>query len=255
MNTQLYLQRIGYSGAVEPTAATLRELQLAHLQSVPFENLDIHLNHPIVLDLNALYEKIVVRRRGGFCYELNGLFGWLLESLGYQVSLLSASVTRRDNGFGPEYDHLTLRVRCPADAEPETPWLADVGFGDSFLEPLRLDWSTEQVQGLRAYRIEATGRYYLLWQKDYDGNWEKQYRFTLQPRMYSEFEMMCRYHQTSPDSSFTYKRIVTRATPNGRVTLADSRLIVTRDGIKEEQDIINPEVYHRLLQEHFGLEF
>src|SRR5437016_1727482 len=125
MDTQLYLQRIGYSGGLEPTAANLRALQLAHLQSVPFENLDIHLNHPIILDLNAIYEKVVTRRRGGFCYELNGLFGWLLEALGFQVKLLSASVTRGAGGFGPEYDHLTLLVHCPADTEPETPWLAD----------------------------------------------------------------------------------------------------------------------------------
>jgi N-hydroxyarylamine O-acetyltransferase len=126
MNVEDYLQRLGYNGDRIPNAETLRNLHHAHLLAVPFENLDIHLGRPIVLDEKSLYEKIVRRRRGGFCYEANGLFAALLRELGFNVALLSARVM--DGGkLGPEFDHLTLLVQL------EERWLADVGFGDSFL--------------------------------------------------------------------------------------------------------------------------
>lgn len=270
MNLADYLQRIQYAGSREPNASTLRALHVAHLYTVPFENLDIHLQRPIVLDRAALFEKIVTRKRGGFCYEVNGMFSWLLQELGFDVTLLSARVANQDGSFGAEYDHLTLLVKCPADANPTTPWLADVGFGDSFVEPLRLDLDTEQPQGLRAYRISQgiahdaardtecampcdkdAGEYQLLWQKNYDGSWEKQYRFTLKPRAFSEFEAMCKYHQISPESPFTRKRIITRATPRGRVSLDDTRLILTKDGEREE---LEAKMDDALLLEHFDVE-
>src|SRR6187397_3354830 len=108
MDFQSYLQRINYRGEQTPTAATLRELHRAHLLTVPFENLDIHLGRPIVLEQGALFDKIVRRRRGGFCYELNGLFAALLYKLGFDVTMLSAGVARADGSYGPEFDHLTL---------------------------------------------------------------------------------------------------------------------------------------------------
>src|SRR5215212_1339106 len=111
MDLQAYLQRINYRGGRAPTAATLRDLHRAHLLAVPFENLDIHLGRPILLGQDALFDKIVRRRRGGFCYELNGLFAGLLRELGFEVTLLAAGVARADGGFGPEFDHLTLLVQ------------------------------------------------------------------------------------------------------------------------------------------------
>src|SRR3989440_10034587 len=139
MDIQAYLQRIDYTGPLVPSAKTLRLLQVAHLRTVPFENLSIHSGEPIVLDDDALFEKIVSRRRGGFCYELNGLFAALLRALGFDVVLLSAGVAHAGGGFGPEFDHLLLVV------DLQEHWLADVGFGDSFLEPVRLV-TGEQVQ-------------------------------------------------------------------------------------------------------------
>src|SRR5882762_11252525 len=99
MDIKAYLQRINYLGSLVPTAQTLRELQVAHLQTVPFENLSIHSAEPIILDDDALFEKIVVRRRGGFCYELNGLFAALLRDLGFEVKMLSAQVAKAGGGF------------------------------------------------------------------------------------------------------------------------------------------------------------
>src|SRR4051812_10193641 len=92
LDVHAYLERIRYHGPLDPTAETLRRLQVAHLLSVPFENLSIHWGEPIELDDEALFEKIVVRRRGGFCYELNGLFATLLRALGFDVAMLSAGV-------------------------------------------------------------------------------------------------------------------------------------------------------------------
>ena len=185
MDIPSYLNRIHYNGPTLPTAETLRALHLAHLYRVPFENLDIHLGLPISLQETDLFEKIVVRRRGGFCYELNGLFAWLLRELGFEVSLLSARVGDREDGFGPEFDHLILRVTCPADpARPDDPWLADVGFGESFLTPLPLDQldRPQEQAGPHVYRISQKTAYLSLWEKRGYGAWEEQYRFTLQPR-------------------------------------------------------------------------
>src|SRR5258706_8881452 len=118
MDITAYLNRIAHRGPIEPTGETLRALHLAHLLAVPFENLDIGLGRPIVLDQAALFDKIVVRRRGGFCYELNGLFAALLRALGFEVTMLSAGVGRAGGGFGPEFDHLTLLVTT--DHRPPT---------------------------------------------------------------------------------------------------------------------------------------
>jgi len=98
------------------------------MRTVPFENLDIHLKRPIVLEDNALFDKIVTRKRGGFCYELNGLFAALLRALGFDVVMLSAGVANPEREFGPDFDHMALLVTL------EQSWLADVGFGDSFVE-------------------------------------------------------------------------------------------------------------------------
>jgi N-hydroxyarylamine O-acetyltransferase len=270
MNIELYLQRINYLGSVDPTAETLRVLHIAHLLTVPFENLNIGMGWPIVLDEDALFEKIVVRRRGGFCYELNGLFGALLRDLGFPVTLLSAGVARQDGGFGPDFDHLTLLVGThPVDPAPSATgagermrWLADVGFGDSFREPLRFDDSHEQQQDGRGYRIAREGEQLTLLQRELGqsqvegdgGEWERQYRFTLQPRRLGDFADMCHYHQTSPESSFTRKRVCTRATPEGRITLSDLRLIITSNGERQERLLTGEEEYRAALWEHFGIE-
>ena len=107
-----YLERIDYRGPTAPAAGTLRALHRAHMFAVPFENLDIHLGRTILCDVDRFLEKIVNRRRGGFCYELNGAFAALLTALGFEVTLLSARVARPDASFGPEFDHLALRVSC-----------------------------------------------------------------------------------------------------------------------------------------------
>jgi N-hydroxyarylamine O-acetyltransferase len=215
--------------------------------SVPFENLDISLGRRIVPDEDAILKKIVDRWRGGFCYELNGAFAALLRALGFDVTMLSARVARVDGGEGPDFDHLALLV------DLDEPWLADVGFGESFLEPLRLETGREQLDPAGTFRlIEEGGRWHMQ-TRELDGNWKPQYSFSLQPRRLGEFAGMCHYHQTSPESSFTQKRICSRATPTGRITLSEMKLIVTDKGQREERTLASDEEWLRTLDEQFGV--
>jgi N-hydroxyarylamine O-acetyltransferase len=243
MDIDAYLARLAYTGPTSPSAATLSALHLAHLSTVPFENLDIG-QTPIVLDEAAFFAKIVRRRRGGFCYELNGLFAALLRELGFRVTLLSGRVATETGGFGPEFDHLALLV------DLDERWLVDVGFGDSFLEPLRLASSDVTLQRKREFRLdEAEGEWLL---QSRDGEWEPQFRFTLEARSLVDFAGMCFYHQTSPESVFTRRALCSIATESGRVTLVNNRLIVTRDGEREERPVAEAEKA-ALLRERFGV--
>jgi N-hydroxyarylamine O-acetyltransferase len=256
MNTSAYLTRIDYSGPLRPDIDTLRGLHRAHLYRVPFENLDIHLGRPIRLEEDALFDKIVTRRRGGFCYELNGLFACLLEALGYTVTLLNARGVNDDGSYAIEFDHLALLVRCPGD--PETDWLADIGFGSGPLEPLRLVEGIEQRQGERLFRLVREQEYLVLEEQvSREGQrkeWLGHYAFTLKPRVYKDFFPACRYHSSSPQSMFTQKRLCTLFLPDGRATLSENRLIITRDGTREERVLSGEDEERQVLQEVFGVE-
>ena len=245
-DVQSYLARINYAGPTNPAAETLRALHLAHLRTVPFENLSIHAGEPIVLDDESLFTKIVERRRGGFCYEANGLFAALLRALGFKVAMLSAEVARDAGSYSPPFDHMALMVTL------EDRWLADVGFGDSFTEPLLLDGQLEQLQPPDAFRIDRNGDYRIVMRREAD-QWKPNYRFTLQSYTYQDFAEMCRYHQTSPESHFTQKRICSRATKDGRITLSDIRLIETSNGQRRERTLANQNEYAVSLREQFGI--
>jgi N-hydroxyarylamine O-acetyltransferase len=245
-----YLERIGYRRPLDASLETLRGLHLAHLYAVPFENLNIILGRPIALGGTELFDKIVTRQRGGFCYELNGMFGALLRELGFRVTMLSAEVASEAGGFSPEFDHLALQV------DLDEPWLADVGFGDGFRLPLSLnetdEQSGEQDQDGRVYRIAVDGEYRVLLRRDPD-DWTRQYRFTLRPRALKDFAERCRFHQTSPESHFTRGRICTLATAEGRVTLSGLRLIVTTGAERTERWLAGEAEYAAVLRQTFGV--
>ena len=251
MNITDYLERINYHGPLAPNAETLRELQVAHLLAVPFENLSIHASEPIVLEDEALFTKIVTNRRGGFCYEANGLFAALLRALEFNAQMLSAEVANAAGEFGPGFDHMALMVSL------EQRWLVDVGFGDSFLEPLLLDERREQVQDSRSYRILSDGNQLTLMQRDESSEWKAEYRFTLQPYTYADYSEMCNYHQTSPQSHFTQSRICSRATEEGRITLSEMRFITTSqrgsEQIRQERTLSSEAEYADVLREQFGI--
>lgn len=257
MDVATYLKRIGYRGSLEPVSETFQVLHEAHLLAVPFENLAIDLGQPIILQEALLYEKIVSQHRGGFCYELNGLFAWLLRQLGFAVHLLSAEVAQEHGGFSPAFDHLALCVHQLCGAE----WLADVGFGDSFRRPLRLADGLEHAEADgQTYRLiqaepeqHGAAPAYWIMQRLSAGRWEAQYRFTREPHALSDFSARCQYHQTSPQSHFTQKRLCSLATPQGRVTLSDWLLIVTTAGARTEETLSSQKQYRAALATYFGV--
>ncbi len=251
LDIKAYLERIHYHGSLVPSAETLRALQVAHLLAVPFENLSIHAGQPILLEDEALFTKIVTNRRGGFCYEANGLFAALLRALGFDVAMLSAEVANANGDFGPDFDHMALMVQLGQR------WLVDVGFGDSFLEPLRLDERDEQRQGSRVFQIIPDGNFLVLMRRDEGEEWKAQYRFSLRPYTFADYAEMCRYHQTSPESHFTRGRICSRVTEQGRITLSDMRFITSSIGagpqVRQERTLTSEKEYAEVLREHFGI--
>lgn len=245
MNRSSYLQRIGIDDEVEVSRLSLERLHEAHMRRVPFENLDIGRGVRIVTEEESILDKIVRRRRGGFCYELNGAFAALLRAEGFRVDLLSACVARPDGSFGPEFDHLTLVVHL------DEPQLADVGFGDSFLRPIPLRDGVESTDESGRYRLVHDSNRWALSQRKGD-EWVTQYRFSLLPHLLSDFSMMCEFHQTSPESHFTRKKICSLATATGRVTLSGNRLIRSEHGLRTESTI-DPDDEARVLAEEFGI--
>ena len=249
LDTAAYCTRIGYDGALAPDATTLRALHLAHLRAVPFENLDIHLGRPIVLDEEALFDKVVRRRRGGFCYELNGLFAALLRAVGFEVTMLAAQFPLDDGRRPQELDHLVLLVR---GENGERPMLADVAAGRrSFALPLRTGTvvAQEQPAAGASFALVPEGDFTRLWRRETGGEWDRVYRFSWQPRQFSDFAETCLYHQTSPESDFTRKRMCTLPTPNGRVTLSDYRLITTVDGVRTEEELPDEAAFRAVLRD------
>jgi N-hydroxyarylamine O-acetyltransferase len=236
-------------------AEALRRLHRAHLLAVPFENLAQHLDDVVSLAEPDLIDKIVRRRRGGFCYELNGAFGLLLEALGAQVTLLGARV-HRDGGFGPPLDHLALLVRLP---DGSGPWLVDVGFGDHSVYPL--------LAGSRVDQDDPEGRFTVL-DADPDPDpdsgagpgainvfkdGELQYQLEPVERSLSDFGPTCWWQQTSPESGFARRTVCSRLTDNGRITLSDRVLIITADGVRYERELDGDAAVLEAYQEHFGL--
>ena len=248
MDLPAYFERIAYPGSAQPTLDVLRALHRAHLLAVPFENLDIGLERPIVLDEEKLIEKIVARRRGGFCYEMNGVFAAALREIGFRVTLLSARVPNEKGEIGPEFDHMALRV------DLEQPWLADVGFGrDAFFEPLPLVEGVETTQRGVAYRLRRLGERWLAECHSGGRDWALLYDFTLIPRKLADFAPMCHWQQTSPQSHFTRGRVCSRLTREGRITLSGLKLIVTAGGEREERDLAGEEEFRAILRQHFGV--
>jgi N-hydroxyarylamine O-acetyltransferase len=196
-----------------------------------------------VLTEDALLEKVVDRRRGGFCYELNGLFGLALAALGYETTYLGARVFQPE-GLGPPFDHLALRVDCPE------PWLVDVGFGRHAEHPLRLDLRTDQGDPDGTFRLVDTDEGDLdVWR---DGR--PQYRAELRPRALLDCEATCWWHQTSPRSHFTQSTVCSLLTETGRVTLSDGLLIRTVDGARHEEPLTSHAAVLDAYRTYFGIE-
>lgn len=246
-----YLERINVVGRSAPDLAFLKHLQWQHFLNIPFENLDIARKTPIRLKETDVFEKLITRKRGGFCYELNGLFGILLRRLGYQVDFISASVySKHKQRFGRPLDHLALLVKL------DQVYLVDVGFGDSIRQPLPL---TGEI------REDVSGRYRivpydypaqpLLLQKTGGNDWQQSYRFSIQPRQWADFTEACVYQQTSPESHFTHGDVCTIATTEGRVTYSDGAFTLTDTRGKRKIEITSDSEIQNSFREYFGIDF
>lgn len=230
-----YLSRIGAERDDD-----LPTLMARHLETVPFENLSVHRQEPITIEPSALLSKIVDRRRGGFCYELNGAFALLLDALGHDVTLCSARVSRGDGAFGPPGDHMALVVGR---------LLVDVGFGQFAVGPLDLDRRDEQVDrfGTFALRDAPDGELDVV----HDGT--VAYRLDPRARVRSDFDPPCWWHATSPESPFAASLTCSRLTPAGRLTLAGDRLITTGDDGTRTERTLTVDDQLAAYRDHFGI--
>ncbi|MCP5063464.1 MAG: arylamine N-acetyltransferase [Ignavibacteriae bacterium] len=248
MNIEKYLYRINFEGLVSPTFSVIKELQRKHLLNVPFENLDIHNEIKIELNLNKIYSKIVEAKRGGFCYELNGLFYELLKSIGFEAIIVSAKVYDEEKGFGEEFDHLVIVVKLDDEK-----YLVDVGFGEFTFSPLLIQESLVQSDERGKYKIELYDINYYLVSSLVDESWIPIYLFSLVPRKISDFKNMCFYHQSSPESHFTQKRICTLPTNSGRKTLSGNILKIKENGKTIENKIETEEEISNILLNYFSI--
>jgi N-hydroxyarylamine O-acetyltransferase len=257
-----YLRRLGVQRPARPTVDVLRELHLRHLQTVPFENLSVHLGEEIVLEETRLLDKVVGAGRGGFCYELNGLFGALLTALGFEVTLLAARVYGDEGRLGIPYDHLALRVRTVDGGDDEGAWLADVGFGTHSHYPLAYEERGEQKDPGGAFRVAASGPDAAgagageVADLDVIRNGALEYRLEVRPRVLGDFAAGAWWHSTSPASHFTRSLVCSRLTDNGgRITLSGRGLTVTAaDGTRDVRELATDEEVLAVYRERFGIE-
>ena len=247
MDIQKYLERINYTGSFNPDAEVLSSLQLAHLMTVPFENLDIYYKVPI--DLDNLFDKIVNRRKGGFCYELNGLFYQLLIETGFTVKMISAGVYNHKKEYSPEYDHMALLVTTR-----DNNYLVDVGFGEFAHSPINMQVNTETIDSTGIFKVEQLDEnYHVVKKKNAFGEFTPEYMFSINKRKLHDFDERCLFHQTSNESHFMQNRICSMPTKNGRITLTGSTLKITESEIIKETHLDNEQAVQQALWNYFKI--
>jgi N-hydroxyarylamine O-acetyltransferase len=253
MKLQQYLDRISYTGSLEPKLETLIGLHRAHLQTISYENLEIHFGRKLELNLERIFERLVLERRGGWCYEMNGLFAWVLREIGFDVRLVSTQVTRADGSLMTPGDHVALVVQL------EQNWLVDVGWGNGFLDPLPLEVG-KYTQGFLEYRLEKVGESWKFHNQQFGADG---FSFTLEPHhlepqhqqhRLEEFQERCTWLQTSKESGFVRVTVCQRFTPEGINTLRDATLIRLTASGELKHTISSVEEYEQVLREDFMLE-
>ncbi|MBT2689632.1 arylamine N-acetyltransferase [Bacillus sp. ISL-47] len=242
MKIQEYLKRLSVPEEKKLDLRYLTKLQQSHMEKIPFENLDVTRNVPIKLDHNSFYEKILIRNRGGFCYELNGLFQLLLSELGFQAHLISCTVKKPD-GWVREDSHAAILVSVD-----HFPYLVDVGFGDSVRQPMPLT-GIEKTDVSGTYRVKEIGNETYDLEKLEYGQWKILYRFSEKPKQLHHFTDACLFNQTSPESHFTHDDLATIATKNGRVTLSGLTVTKSENGSKEKMELNEKEKSDFLLEQ------
>ncbi|MCK8058558.1 MULTISPECIES: arylamine N-acetyltransferase [unclassified Fusibacter] len=243
-----YLKRICYEGELLPNYDVLCKLQHSHMFHIPFENLDVHSKTEISLNLKNIFEKVIHRHRGGFCYELNYLFYSLLIEIGFDVKLISASVyDHHSKKNGPEYDHLAMLVQIDRKT-----YLVDVGFGESSILPLDIGIPSIQSDTRFEYIIEHLDFDSMILSVLHEGQKVPMYLFSVPEHAIEDFASMCVFHQTSDESPFTKRKLITLPIDHGRVSIKGDKLKVTSNGqVISERVIESSEEYDKLLQQYF----
>ncbi|MCM3112702.1 arylamine N-acetyltransferase family protein [Lederbergia lenta] len=244
-----YLERIGYSGPTEASIETLAQLQECHLQSVPYENFDILQRIPLSLEIPALFDKIVVRRRGGYCFELNALFSWLLRELGYQVTDYFARFWRDEPNTPPKRRHHVLQVKTEGKL-----YLCDVGVGGVVpRQPIQMVEHLVHRQGEEYYQLERDNYYgWMLYEKK-RGQWSEIYSFTEEPQLPKDYIMASYWCENAPDSIFIHDAMVAIRTAVGRNSIAGKEFRIFTEGGVESFTPQTKEEYNEALKKHFGI--
>ncbi|TLS49696.1 arylamine N-acetyltransferase [Paenibacillus antri] len=246
---RLYLDRIGYDGPLDGSAEALAGLQDRHLHAVPYENLDILRGVPLSLAVDDLFDKIVVRRRGGYCFELNALFGWLLRELGYPTTDLFARFWRDEPSPPPKRRHQVLKVEAEGAS-----YLCDVGVGGIVpRRPIVLVEGLEQAQGDERYRMEkdpSFGWMLCEWKR---GEWSKLYSFTEEPQLPKDYTMASFWCEHAPESIFRQGAMIAIRTRNGRNSVAGKEFrLFTPEGVNAFTPQ-SEEQYKEALRAYFGI--
>lgn len=243
-----YAKRIEYQGALKVGYACLSTLHRCHVMTIPFEALDVQLNRKISLELHDVYTKVVSKKRGGFCYELNYLFYSFLSKIGFNCFMVSSKIFD-DVAYGPDFDHMSVIVRLEED------WLVDVGFGDLFIEPIKVHVMDIQPDQFKKYKIvQKENDQYLLTESLKDKNdFKKKYIFDLTKRSIVEFADQCYYKQYAPESYFVKNRVCTLPTEFGRKTIMNDLFKVKYKGEVQETIIKDDAQYIELLHSEFGI--
>jgi len=250
MNTKKYLERIHFNEEVSIDIVCLRTLHRHHVMRIPFEVLDIHFNKEIKLNLQTLYFKIIQNQRGGYCYELNYLFYNLLVELGFHCSLISCSIYNEEV-FGPDFDHMAILV------DLEEKWLIDVGYGDLFIEPLKINYAPIQKDVYKNYKIKhlQNDSYLLTESQEHTDSFINKYRFNLRDCNIQEFHNQNHFKQFNQESHFIKNLICTLPIKNGRKTILNNTFKIKIDGITETISIQNKEHLFEILFYEFGFQF
>lgn len=250
VDLQAYCRRIGYGGPLEPTLDTLQTLQAHHLAAIPFEAIDVQLGRGVDISPAAVDAKLIGRRRGGYCYEQNGLFKRVLTAIGFEVDGLVASVRWQapPGAPPPPRSHMALRVTIDG-----APWLVDVGFGSAVpAAPLRIDHRDPQTAGESRYRVTPLGAGFLV-RTEAEGRWLPLYDISAEPMLDSQYELFNWFASTHPSSHFRQQLIVTKATSEARFALLDGKLTVRRPGGEVERQHLDADGIERVLETVFGL--